>query len=178
MEGTGRRFGVLWKHSIFGFRCSWETFLNPTFVLCVLFSKCVICLSLSLTHTYTQTLHYLMRKRGKILRATATRGSLPKAYIPCLGRHSFLKDLNWMKAAQTCLIDKRMWMPHFSASSKWLPHKKIQMMLLKCCTQYASKFGNSAVTTGLEKISFHSNPKERQCQRMLELPNNCTHFTC
>ena len=33
-------------------------------------------------------------------------------------------------------------------------------MLWKCCTQYASKFGNSAVATGLEKISFHSNPKE------------------
>ena len=27
---------------------------------------------------------------------------------------------------------------------------------------------NSAVTTGLEKVSFHSNPKERQCQRMLK----------
>ena len=27
------------------------------------------------------------------------------------------------------------------------------------------------------KISFHSNPRERQCQRMLKLPNNCTHFT-
>ena len=26
---------------------------------------------------------------------------------------------------------------------------------------------NSAVITGLEKVSFHSNPKERQCQRML-----------
>ena len=24
--------------------------------------------------------------------------------------------------------------------------------------------------TGLEKVSFHSNPKERQCQRMLKLP--------
>ena len=28
---------------------------------------------------------------------------------------------------------------------------------------------NSAVATGLEKVSFHSNPKERQCQRMLNL---------
>ena len=28
---------------------------------------------------------------------------------------------------------------------------------------------NSAVATGLEKISFHPNPKERQCQRMLKL---------
>ena len=27
----------------------------------------------------------------------------------------------------------------------------------------------SAVATGLEKVSFHSNPKERQCQRMLNL---------
>ena len=28
---------------------------------------------------------------------------------------------------------------------------------------------NSAVATGLEKISFRSNPIERQCQRMLKL---------
>ena len=28
---------------------------------------------------------------------------------------------------------------------------------------------NSAVATGLEKVSFHSNPKERQRQRMLKL---------
>ena len=34
---------------------------------------------------------------------------------------------------------------------------------------------NSAVARGLEKVSFHSNPKERQCQRMLKLPHNCTH---
>ena len=29
---------------------------------------------------------------------------------------------------------------------------------------------NSAAATELEKVSFHSNPKERQCQRMLILP--------
>ena len=32
--------------------------------------------------------------------------------------------------------------------------------------------------TGLQKVSFHSNPKERQCQRILKLPHNCTHLTC
>ena len=32
-------------------------------------------------------------------------------------------------------------------------------------------FENSAVATGLEKVSFHSNPKERQCQ---EGSNYCT----
>ena len=36
---------------------------------------------------------------------------------------------------------------------------------------------SSAVATGLEKVSFHSNPKERQCQRMFKLPHSCTHFT-
>ena len=35
----------------------------------------------------------------------------------------------------------------------------------------------TAVATGLEKVSFHSNPKERQCQRLLKLPHNCTHLT-
>ena len=29
---------------------------------------------------------------------------------------------------------------------------------------------NSAVATGLKNVSFHSNPKERQCQRMCKLP--------
>ena len=28
---------------------------------------------------------------------------------------------------------------------------------------------NSPVVTGLEKVSFHSNPKERQCQRMFKV---------
>ena len=36
---------------------------------------------------------------------------------------------------------------------------------------------NSAVATGLEKVSFRSNPKERQCQRLLKLLHNCTHLT-
>ena len=48
----------------------------------------------------------------------------------------------------------------------------------KCCAQYAIKFGDSAVATGLEKINFHSNPQERQCQRILKLPHNSTHLTC
>ena len=51
-----------------------------------------------------------------------------------------------------------------------------------CCESAAlnmpANLENSAVATGLEKVSFHSNPKERQCQRMLKLPHNCTHLTC
>ena len=37
---------------------------------------------------------------------------------------------------------------------------------------------NSAVATGLENVSFHSKTKEKQCQRMLKLPHNCSHLTC
>ena len=40
-----------------------------------------------------------------------------------------------------------------------------------------ANFESSAVATGLEKVSFHSNPQERQCQRMLKLLHNCTHLT-
>ena len=36
---------------------------------------------------------------------------------------------------------------------------------------------NSERATGLEKVSFHFNPKERQSQTMFELLHKCTHFT-
>ena len=29
-----------------------------------------------------------------------------------------------------------------------------------------------------KNVSFHSNSKEGQCQRMFKLPYTCTHFTC
>ena len=41
----------------------------------------------------------------------------------------------------------------------------------------AVKVLHSAVATGLEKLSFHSNSKERQCQRMLKLSHICAHLT-
>ena len=48
-------------------------------------------------------------------------------------------------------------------------------MLCSICQQI---WKTQAVATGLEKVGFHSNPKERQCQTMFKLPHNCTHFTC
>ena len=51
-----------------------------------------------------------------------------------------------------------------------------------CCESVAvnvpANLENSAVATGLEKVIFHSNLKERQCQRMFKLQHNCTHLTC
>ena len=37
--------------------------------------------------------------------------------------------------------------------------KSWRMMLWKCCTQYASKFGKLSSGHRTEKVSFHSNPK-------------------
>ena len=39
-----------------------------------------------------------------------------------------------------------------------------------------AKLENSAVATGVEKVSFHSNAKETQCQRKFKLLHNCTHL--
>ena len=54
-------------------------------------------------------------------------------------------------------------------------------ILKRCCESAAlnmpANVENSAVATGLEKVSFHSGPKEGQCQRMFKLPHNCTHLT-
>ena len=46
----------------------------------------------------------------------------------------------------------------------------------RCCCESAAlnmlaNLDNSAVATGLEKVSFHSSSKERQCQRIFKLPH-------
>ena len=55
-------------------------------------------------------------------------------------------------------------------------HKLTYLEILKY--NMPENLENSAVATGLEKVSFHSDPKERECQRILKLPHNCTHLTC
>ena len=58
-----------------------------------------------------------------------------------------------------------------------IPANLFQILKDDAALIMSANLGNSAVATGLEKISFHSNPKERQCQRMLKLPHNCSHLT-
>ena len=55
--------------------------------------------------------------------------------------------------------------------------KPWKIMLWKCWAQYANKFGKLSSDHRTGKGQFHSNPKERQCQRILKLPHNCTHLT-
>ena len=51
------------------------------------------------------------------------------------------------------------------------------MMLLTAVLNMSANLENLAVTIGLEKVRFHSNLKETQCQRMFKLPYSCAHFT-
>ena len=53
-------------------------------------------------------------------------------------------------------------------------------MLLKCCTQYVSKFGKLSKGHKNGKDQFSSNPKEEKCQKMFEHlgQEGCAHFTC
>ena len=50
-----------------------------------------------------------------------------------------------------------------------------------CCERAAlnmpATLEHSAVATGLEKVSFHSDPKQRQCLKMFKLLHKCTHLT-
>ena len=59
-----------------------------------------------------------------------------------------------------------------------IPVELLQNLQDDAALNMPANLENSAVATGLEKVSFHSNPKERQCQRMLELQHSCTHLTC
>ena len=58
-----------------------------------------------------------------------------------------------------------------------IPTELFQILKDDAALNMSENLENSAVATGLEKVSFHSNHKERQCQRMLKLPHNCTHLT-
>ena len=51
------------------------------------------------------------------------------------------------------------------------------MMLWKCCTQYARKFGklSNGHRTGKGQLSFQS--QRKTMPRMRKLPHNCTHLT-
>ena len=78
-----------------------------------------------------------------------------------------------------------------------LQHHSSKASIFQCSAFFIVQFSHPFMTTGkttaltrwtfVGKVmsllfnmlsSFHSNPKERQCQRMLKLPHNCTHLTC
>ena len=71
--------------------------------------------------------------------------------------------------------------PYEASGGNGIPVESFKILKddsVKAALNMPAHWENSAVATGLEKVSFHSYPKERQCQRMFKLPYNCTHLTC
>ena len=68
-----------------------------------------------------------------------------------------------------------------ASGGDWIPVELFQILkddaVESAALNMPANLEDSAVATGLEKVSFHSNPKERKCQRMLKLLHNCTHLT-
>ena len=58
-----------------------------------------------------------------------------------------------------------------------IPVELFQILKDDAALYMPANLENSAVATGLEKVSFNSNSKERQCQRMFKLLYHCTHLT-
>ena len=58
-----------------------------------------------------------------------------------------------------------------------IPVELFQILKDDAALNIPANLKNSAVATGPEKVSFHSNPKERQCQRTFKLLHKCTHLT-
>ena len=58
-----------------------------------------------------------------------------------------------------------------------IPVELFQILKDDAAFNMPANLENSAVATGLEKVSFHSNPKERKCQRIFKLQHNCSHLT-
>ena len=62
-----------------------------------------------------------------------------------------------------------------------IPGELFQILIddvVKVLHSICQQFGKLSSGHRTGKVSFHSNPKERQCQRMLKLVHNCTHLTC
>ena len=76
-----------------------------------------------------------------------------------------------------------LWKHHYKQSwwRWWNSSWAISNPKRRCCESAVlnmpENLENSAMATGQEKVSFYSDPKERQCQRMFKLPHNCAHLT-
>ena len=68
-----------------------------------------------------------------------------------------------------------------ASGSNGIPVELFQILkddAVKVLHTICQQIWKTAVATGMGQVSFHSNPKEKQCQRILKLPHSCIHLTC
>ena len=103
-------------------------------------------------------------------------GIVNKAEVDVFLELSCFSVIQWMLAIWS-LVPLPFLKPAWTSGSSrftyyWSLAWRILSITLLACEMRAIVLENSAVATGLEKVSFHSNPKERLCQRMLKLFSN------
>ena len=97
---------------------------------------------------------------------------------PALKNHSALNILVGVGVQELLWsINLRVGIARWWWNSSWAISNPERWYCENAALNMPANLENSAVATGLEKVSFHSNPKERQCQRLLKLLHNCTHLT-
>ena len=68
-----------------------------------------------------------------------------------------------------------------ASGSYGIPAKLFQIIkddVVKVLHSICQQIWKTSMATRLEKVSFLSNPKERQCQRMFKLLYCCAYFIC
>ena len=96
-------------------------------------------------------------------------------------RRLYIKDLNNLDNHKPDILESEVkWTlgsitTHKASGGDGIPAELFQILKDDTVTlNMPANLEDSEVATGLEKVSFHSSPKERQCQRMLKLVHNCT----
>ena len=89
----------------------------------------------------------------------------------------FPQSCDWMVPSHNSLALLHCPFPFSKCGSHLANPDPCYVHLVRWCCKSAilnmpEKMENSAVATRLGKVSFHSNPKERQCQRVLKLPHS------
>ena len=133
------------------------------------------CLSYSLTRAFPLSLDmgypFLVENASCSKPGTTTRGSSHSRMVPVKWALGMWSQVGFRKHHY-----KQNYWRWWNSSWAFLNPKRW------CCKSAAlnmpANLENSAVATGLEKIRFHSNPKEGQCQIKFKLPHDCTHLQC
>ena len=99
----------------------------------------------------------------------------------CLGAQT-VKNLSAMSDILECKVKWALGSitTNKASGGDGIPAELFQILkdnAVKVLHSICQQIWKTVVTTALEKVSFHSIPKERQCQRILKLPHNCTHLT-
>ena len=129
--------------------------------------------TVQLSHPYLTTGETIALTRwtfvGKVM--SLLFNMLSRLVITFLARSKRLL-ISWLQSPFAVILE-----PPKIKSASWAISNPKRWCCESAALNMSANLVNSPVATGLENVSFHSNPKERQCQRLVTLPHNCAYLT-